>query len=183
MPIKVCIDKNGEVVWGIPEACHAEKNSGGAVSTPVRTVYMGKLSVDTSGARDHGLAPASFCRAKPTSDTLQHMLMNPYLLPKSVECDVTKMLVPWGLKGFEVFNIMVSLCIAPIQHKDLSLEQRCENAVSGFCLIDMFKILAERRAEEHGLPSGSCFMAEPTAFNLQGVALSTLVVCATKPHT
>jgi hypothetical protein len=102
----------GEVVWGIPEACHADKNSGGAVSTHVRTVYCGRLSVDTSGARNQGLAPHAFARQKPTSDTLQHMLFNPYVLPKSVDQVLSNMQVPWNLRGFEVFNVVVTLCIA-----------------------------------------------------------------------
>jgi hypothetical protein len=70
---------------------------------------------------------------------------------------------------------------APLMHKGLSLEDRCENAVSGFCLVDMFKLLADRRAQQRGMPVGSGWIAGPTAFNLQGVALSTMVVCVTKP--
>lgn len=65
-------------------------------------------------------------------------------------------------------------------HRNLSLPARAECAISGFLCLDIFKVLADERALHHGLPRGSQFMAPQTVHNLQGVALISAVICATK---
>lgn len=88
--------------------------------------------------------------------------------------------IPWALHGMTVHNCVVALCIAPCTHKDLRLAQRCEVALSGFLCIDLFRMAAESLCSARTLPRGSLFMAPQTCHNLQGVALSVIVVCLTK---
>lgn len=54
------------------------------------------------------------------------------------------MKIAWSLKGLVLHNMTVALCVAPILHQDLTMAQRCECAISGFCLVDLWKILADQ---------------------------------------
>ena len=89
--------------------------------------------------------------------------------------------VPWALCGALVHNLVCALCISPALHKDLSMMARCENALSGFLLLDMFRLLAEGHCKSHGLARGSTFMAGQTCYNMAGVALTTAAMCYSKP--
>ena len=77
-------------------------------------------------------------------------------------------------------SLQVALNIAPLLTKSLNLEQRVETAVSGFVSIDLFAALATLKCTKSGLPTGSCFMAGQTAFNLQSVCLAAIVIGVTK---
>lgn len=90
--------------------------------------------------------------------------------------------------------IMVYLCIsdyieslwgclvreAPISHKSMSVVDRAHNAMAGFVLVDLFRMLADLECTRRGLPRGSLFLAPETARNLQHCALSVLQVCLSK---
>ena len=52
--------------------------------------------------------------------------------------------------------------------------------MSGFLLLDLFQMLANREAAKRGLPKGSCFCAPETVRNLQQCALGILGVCISK---
>lgn len=90
------------------------------------------------------------------------------------------MTVPWSLKGCLLHHLCVTLCLAPAFHRDISLQERAEAALSGFLCLDMFQMLAMDKCKQMCLPAGSTFMAPVTCANLQYVALSTVVVCLTK---
>eukprot|EP00438_Fugacium_kawagutii_P032581 Skav235943 [mRNA] locus=scaffold4666:46920:49854:- [translate_table: standard] len=62
----------------------------------------------------------------------------------------------------------------------MSLENRAENAMTGFLLLDMFQLLASRDAARKSLPKGSCFLAPETVRNLQNSALAIIAVAASK---
>ena len=72
------------------------------------------------------------------------------------------------------------MCTSPLLHKNLPLSLRCEISLAGFLSLDMFKILADETCQSFGSPTGSCFMAPQTVYNLQGVALATVVITVTK---
>ena len=95
--------------------------------------------------------------------------------------DYGSMSVPWHLKGFCVHNAVVSMCIAPANHKPLSLSERCELSLAGFISLDLFKILADQLCSERGLPKGTLYFANQTLENLQSTALNTVLLACTKP--
>lgn len=70
---------------------------------------------------------------------------------------------------------------APSNHRSMSVENRAENVMSGFILLDVFHLLADRESARRGLPKGSLFLAPETTRNLQQVGLGILSVCLTKP--
>ena len=74
----------------------------------------------------------------------------------------------------------VSLSVAPLLHRSLSLAVRCELAVSGFLLLDLFQVLANDTCSQMRVPRGSCFMAGQTMSNLQSCSVAAIVVCLTK---
>ena len=61
-------------------------------------------------------------------------------------------------------------------HTHISLAERAEWALTGFCCLDLFKMLASERCEDMGLPKGSCYMAGQTVASLQNSALSIKVL-------
>ena len=56
------------------------------------------------------------------------------------EGPLASMEVPWSLKGATLHNITVALCISPALHHFLTLIERCEAAVCGFVLLDLWKL-------------------------------------------
>lgn len=77
-------------------------------------------------------------------------------------------------------TLEVALSISGLLTKSLSMEERCEISVSGFCLLDIFSIYADKRCSELRLPTGSLFLAKQTARNLQGVSLASLIITVAK---
>ena len=69
---------------------------------------------------------------------------------------------------------------APLLHRRLSLEHRCEVAVTGFLLVDLFRLTADQKCSKLKLPKGSLFMAGQTSTALQLCALSAALICITK---
>lgn len=84
------------------------------------------------------------------------------------------------MRGALLFNLTTCLCTSPSLGKNVSLKQRCENALSGFLLLDLWSLLAQEKCSKHQLPTGSTFMATQTARTLQSVALSIVVVALSK---
>ena len=97
------------------------------------------------------------------------------------EGSLEAMTIPWSLSGLCIHNCMTALCLSGLVHRDLTMAERCENAVSGFVGMDLFKILADRKCKAMELPAGSCFYAGQTLSNAQSAALATMVVTLTKP--
>lgn len=56
-------------------------------------------------------------------------------------------------------------------HKSMSLLDRLENALCGFVLMDLFKLLSTRECKRRGLPANSLWMASQTHRNLQYVVM------------
>ena len=82
LPLKICRHEGRSIV-PLPGACHASKNAGGQLNSPIRTIMFGKVWCDSSGARRLGMAPAVFKRSEPMSDALHASLWNPYFVIES----------------------------------------------------------------------------------------------------
>lgn len=61
--------------WG-----HAHKNSGGQLSSFLRTIYWGPLWTDMVMTREMNMPPQALGRAQPMSDANQSLLQNPFYL-------------------------------------------------------------------------------------------------------
>ena len=79
--------------------------------------------------------------------------------------------------------MQVALNGAPLLHTRMSLQERCETALTGFVAMDLFRMVSDRLCHERKLPKGSLFMANQTSSTLQLAALSAAVICLTKDPT
>lgn len=77
--------------------------------------------------------------------------------------------------------VITLLAQAPSMHKTYDIKSRCEAAMSGFILLDLFKLVSELACRQRGLPRGALWIAPQTSENLQQVALSVIIQCASKP--
>ena len=84
LPVRLCLYED-ETVWCLGGPCHSSKNAAGGLTSPLRTICLGKYFCDTSNARKWGLPPAVFRRAEPMSDKLNALLFNPYYAISSSE--------------------------------------------------------------------------------------------------
>lgn len=73
------------------------------------------------------------------------------------------------------------MCSAALVHREFSLTTRAECGLCGFLTLDMFVMLANHRCERFNQPKGSMSMAPQSVYNIQGVALSAVAICASKP--
>eukprot|EP00435_Cladocopium_sp_Y103_P072345 s131_g40.t1 len=56
-------------------------------------------------------------------------------------------------------------------HKSMAMTDRVENALAGYVLLDLFKLLSTKECRLRGLPVGSCWMAAQTHRNMQYVVM------------
>ena len=54
-------------------------------------------------------------------------------------------------------------------HRTMSTSDRLENALCGYVLLDLFRLLANKECRLKGLPTGSCWLASQTHRNMQFV--------------
>lgn len=74
----------------------------------------------------------------------------------------------------------VAMCVSSLLHRNMTLQDRAEAGLAGFLSLDLFRMVAEEKAEELAVPRGSLFMSGQTCFNIQGVALSATVLTLCK---
>ena len=160
---------------------HANKNTSGQLCSMLRTCTYGEYWADVTLARSHGLPPAAYSREEPMSDKLNSLLTNPFFLVEEVDGRLNSLVVPWALRGATVHNVVCAMALAPALHRDLTLLQRCELGLTAFLSLDIFRMISSAKCREKGLPTGPLFMAPQTVFNLQGVALSVIAMCVSKP--
>lgn len=91
--------------------------------------------------------------------------------------------VGWSLKGAVLHNVSVALCVSPSVHTDLNTMERCEAALCGFILQDLWKLVSDQTQQELQVATGSTWLAGQTMANLQGCALSTVALCVGKSST
>lgn len=60
------------------------------------------------------------------------------------DCDLSDMKVDWSLLGMCLYNVSLALSTSPILHQNLTMTERCECAVAGFVLWDLWKLLADQ---------------------------------------
>ena len=63
------------------------------------------------------------------------------------------------------------------------MQHRCELALCGFLLQDLWSLLATRRELRLGLKKGTCQLAAQTRSNLQSVALTIACMCLKKDES
>lgn len=102
LPMRICTFQN-EPVWGISGCCHAAKNTGGQIVSPIRSIFMGCYVVDTTHMLKLGLPPASYMRHCAMSDKLQATMNNPFFLVESAEVAACSS----HLKPFLSFSILI----------------------------------------------------------------------------
>ena len=94
-----------------------------------------------------------------------------------------------GISGAPSHGAIISLSQslfgseAPLLHPGLDMHQRCELALTGFLLWDLWSLLASRREQKCGLKKGSCQIASQTRNNLQSIALTAAAMCLQKSST
>ena len=91
-------------------------------------------------------------------------------------------MIPWKLRGFLLLNLTTALCVAPHLHKSMSTQTRCQSAMEGIILLDLFRLVADTSCNREGLPKGSRWIAPQTSDNLASVAMSMVVLAASKPN-
>eukprot|EP00435_Cladocopium_sp_Y103_P017067 s1083_g4.t1 len=69
---------------------------------------------------------------------------------------------------------------APMLHKSMPLAIRTENAMCGFVLMDLWKLMADRLASQRGLQRGTLWLANQSMRNIQSIALSLITVALSK---
>ena len=92
------------------------------------------------------------------------------------------MSVHWSSKGFCIHTTLTAMSLCAVMHRELSLSERCENALTAFVALDLFTLLSEDLCTERHLPRGSLFVARQTTTILQSCALAGIIICLTKPN-
>ena len=124
------------------------KNSGGQVQSCIRTLHFGKHWADLSGSRGHGLPNFAFVRSDSQSDLQQALLSNPFFYVTSTSGPLDALPVVWSCRGSLLWSLSSALCFAPLMmgpNPDVTLSERCENAISGFIIWDLWQILSSRK--------------------------------------
>lgn len=70
-------------------------------------------------------------------------------------------------------------CKAVTMHHTMPLQDRLQNAMTGYLLVDLWAMLADAECKKRSLPKGSLSMSPQTAHNLQYVSMGIIGVCAT----
>lgn len=68
-------------------------------------------------------------------------------------------------------------------HKTMSVSDRIQSALAGYCLLDLWKILSDREARKRGVPVGSLWLAPQTRKNLQSSAIGLISALLSKDKT
>ena len=84
------------------------------------------------------------------------------------------------MERLQVDESQVALCMVPMLHRSVSLASRAELGLSGFVLVDLWRMCAEDTCKRLGAPTGSTFWANQTAVNLQSACLAGVLVTLTK---
>lgn len=155
-----------EPIYALNGPLHLAKNIWGQMRSHSRTIMFGSFAVDMAGARDLGMPPGPYNGVDAQSDVHCALYMNPYYL---VEDDENPR-VAWSLRGSLLMNLLAGLLHSSVMHRQMTVSQRCENAMSAHVLLDLAKILSLEHEDELGLPRGSSFISQITKKNLQELA-------------
>ena len=69
---------------------------------------------------------------------------------------------------------------APFMHLTMAMSDRLENCLTGYVLLDLFKILSHRECKARALPQGTLWMAPQTHRNLQYCVQGFIQACFAK---
>lgn len=65
-------------------------------------------------------------------------------------------------------------------HQGMSLCDRLENLLTGYILLDLFKLLSQKECRRRGLPAGSLWMAPQSHKNIQSCVMGLVTALLTK---
>ena len=141
---------------------------------------MGRFWVDLGSAVLRGLPPTAYVRKDAQSDHLHALTCNPFYFVSSSTGDWDMMKVCWGSKGALLYSLTGALCAASSMHTRMTASERLECAVSGFCLLDLWQLLAAKKEADAGVRVGSMSFAHTPVTHLQNTCLSMIVALFTK---
>lgn len=156
------------------------KNAGGQAQSAIRTIHFGKFWLDMAGSIFCGMPASAYARLDPQSDTIQACLSNPWNYVHCSEGVLDMIPIPWHSKGSLLWSLSTAFSFAPLVHRQMSLEVRCELAMTGYVLWDLWHMMGAQREAEQGALVGSMTMARETVTNLQGLCLSLLTIAVGK---
>lgn len=140
--------------------------------------------MDLAGAYVHGLPATAYTRADAQSDLLHALCCCPYYFTSSSNFDVLELVtVAWSCRGALLWSLSTALCGAPYHHKSMSVMERCEAAVTGYILQDLWQILAAKSESDAGVRVGSMSMSPVTVANIQSLSLSMVVLLLHKQES
>ena len=167
-----------DAIWGMNGPYHIAKNIAAKFRGHMRTIMLGSFAVDVSATRDQGMPPSAFNGFDAQSDMQAAVFYNPFYLVDELE----KPRVPWALKGTLLLNVLEALLLSSILHKRLSVQQRCENAMTAHTLLDIFKMLSLEHEDTYGFARGSCFIPAMTMKNMMELAGFIVIQCMSVPE-
>lgn len=174
LPVQICMFEHKPVV-ALLGPCHAVKNCGGQTTSTARTLQIGKFWVDLSGALRNGMPHSAYRRADPQSDRLHALTCCPFYFIPSSSADLGLVKPAWSCRGALLFSLLQAFCAAPFHHKNMSVAERLELALTGYVAWDLVTLTAARMEAHEGVRVGSMSMATVTTTNLQNLCLS--MVC------
>ena len=149
---------------------HSNKNAQGLAHHPV-----GK-AVDGYHAGKIPRAPArGICQGQCYVGQIERLAMQPFLPRGGCRCCHGR----YGGSMEFGWLLCPQRCGGPLCGAS-ALKERRSAALAGFLCLDLFQMCAHQTCVKMKLPKGSCFLAPQTVHNLQGTALATVVICATK---
>ena len=166
-----------EPIYGLNGPCHIVKNVVSAMRSPCRSIVIGAFTVDMAGARDFNLPPASFCGYDPQSDLHAALYLSPFFLVD----DDNQPVIPWALQGASLMNLIISLVQSAVQHENMTVLQRLENAMACHFILDLAKIVSLYHEDQFALPRGSAFLPNITVRNIQDLCGFVAVAAKTLP--
>ena len=143
-----------------------------------RAIFWGNLWVDPAATRDCGMPPGAYCGFDSQSDAEAALFLNPFFLTT----DVVKIQVPWPLKGMLVQSLVHALLHGSVMHRRLSVEERCENAMTALAALDLAKALSHDVETKNGWRKGSAFLPVETMRNSQQLAGFICSMCRSVPE-
>lgn len=158
------------------------KNCGGQVAACNRTIHLGNLWVDLGGAHLLGLPATALTRADAQSDALQAMCNCPWYYTACTDSgNIDFVTISWHSRGALIMSVSTGCCFSPYLHLDMSIVERCECAVTGFILFDLWSLISARKEAQDEAAVGAYSMARIPTVNLQNLCLNLIVLLLHKP--
>ncbi|CAK9022434.1 unnamed protein product [Durusdinium trenchii] len=142
-PMKICKVK-GQPLFAITGPAHSVKNAASQLMSATKVLYYGNFAADPTPMLEHDLPLPAYVRKDAMSDRFAVLL---------TEETSTSVSIADNMKGMLLWNITSALCVAPLVHSKMTLEDRAECAISGFVLQDLWSMIATQREKSFRMQS------------------------------